>query len=117
MPDAFRVRSTAGFDRLVKSYRKRHKEFIQILADALTILEQDPLDHTRIHHVKKLANVKPGEGQYRLRLGRWRFRYDVADAGHSTVLWIAPRGHVSLKNGAAPTDAPPGPAARRSESR
>jgi mRNA-degrading endonuclease RelE of RelBE toxin-antitoxin system len=80
MPDAFQVRSTARFDRLMKTHRKRHKEFIQILADALTILEQDPLDRTRIHDVKKLANVKAGEGQYRLRLGRWRLRYDVADA-------------------------------------
>jgi mRNA-degrading endonuclease RelE of RelBE toxin-antitoxin system len=77
---AFRVRSTARFDRLEKSHRKRHKEFIEIFADALTILEQDPLGRTRIHQVKKLANVKAGEGQYRLRLGRWRFRYDVEDA-------------------------------------
>jgi hypothetical protein len=42
MPDAFRVRSTARFDRLVKTSRKRHKEFVQILADALAILEEDP---------------------------------------------------------------------------
>jgi mRNA-degrading endonuclease RelE of RelBE toxin-antitoxin system len=80
MPDAFRVRSTARFDRLVKTSRKRHKEFVQILADALAILEEDPLDRKRIHQVKKLANVKAGDGQYRLRLGRWRFRYDVTDA-------------------------------------
>jgi hypothetical protein len=26
---------------------------------------------------KKLQGVKAGEGQYRLRLQRWRFRYDV----------------------------------------
>jgi hypothetical protein len=47
----------------------------------LAILEEDPLDRKRIHQVKKLANVKAGDGQYRLRLGRWRFRYDVTDAG------------------------------------
>jgi len=26
---------------------------------------------------RKLEGVKPGEGQYRLRPGRWRFRYDI----------------------------------------
>ena len=79
MPDAFRVRSTAAFDRLVKAHRKRHREFIQVLADALDILEEDPLDRARTHQVKKLANVKTGDGQYRLRLGRWQFRYDVSE--------------------------------------
>ncbi|MGH6897204.1 MAG: hypothetical protein ACREJ5_11765 [Geminicoccaceae bacterium] len=66
---------------MVKTHRKRHKEFIQIFADALAILEVDPLNRTRTHQVGKLANVKTGAGQYRLRLGRWRFRYDVSDAG------------------------------------
>jgi hypothetical protein len=80
MPETFRVRSTARFDRLVKTYRKRHREFIQIFADALAILEEDPLNRTRAHQVRKLANIKAGDGQYRLRLGRWRFRYDVSGA-------------------------------------
>jgi hypothetical protein len=31
----------------------------------------------RIHNIKKLEGVPSGEGQYRLALGRWRFRYDV----------------------------------------
>jgi hypothetical protein len=80
MPAAFRVRSTARFDRLVKTHRKRHRQFSRILEDALAILEQDPLNRTRTHHIRKLANVGTSEGQYRLRLGRWRFRYDVSDA-------------------------------------
>src|SRR5438034_1358592 len=28
-------------------------------------------------HIRKLEGV-PGEGQYRLSLGRWRFRYDIS---------------------------------------
>ena len=28
-------------------------------------------------NVKKLEGVSPGDGQYRLRLGRFRFRYDI----------------------------------------
>ena len=46
----------------------------------MAILEEDPLNRTRTHQVRKLANVKTGDGQYRLRLDRWRFRYDVSDA-------------------------------------
>ena len=80
MPEAFRVRSTARFDRLVRTYRKRHATFLQVFENALIILEQDPLNRTRAHQIRKLTNVRTGDGQYRLRLGRWRFRYDVLDA-------------------------------------
>lgn len=80
MPAAFLVRSTTRFDRLVKTHGKQHREFSQIFENALAILEEDPLNRTRTHQIRKLANVRTGEGQYRLRLGRWRFRYDVSDA-------------------------------------
>jgi hypothetical protein len=46
----------------------------------LAILEEDPLNRTRAHPIRKLVGIKPGDGQYRLRLGRWRFRYDVSGA-------------------------------------
>jgi mRNA-degrading endonuclease RelE of RelBE toxin-antitoxin system len=80
MAEAFRVQSTRGFDRLIKAHRKRHREFSDLLDNALAILETDPLNNTRRHSIGKLADVKPGDGQYRLRLGRWRFRYDVSGA-------------------------------------
>jgi len=38
----------------------------------------DPYNRTRWHHIKKLEGVAAGEGQYRLSLGRWRFRYDIS---------------------------------------
>jgi hypothetical protein len=75
---AFRVRSTSGFDRQVKTHRKRHGEFADVFDRALASLEQDPLNSTRQHPIGKLSDVKPGAGQYRLRLGRSRFRYDVS---------------------------------------
>ena len=80
MAELFRVQSTSGFDRLTKAHRKRHREFPDLLDQALAILEIDPLNSTRKHSIGKLSDVKPGDGQYRLRLGRWRFRYDVAGA-------------------------------------
>ena len=80
MAKAFRVQSTSGFDRLAKAFRKRHREFPDVFDHAVAILEKDPLNHTRKHPIGKLSHVKPGDGQYRLRLGRWRFRYDVSGA-------------------------------------
>jgi hypothetical protein len=71
MPEAFRVGSTARFDRLAKANLKRHREFAHVFDRALAILEEDPLNSTRKHPVGKLSDVKPGAGQYRLRLGRW----------------------------------------------
>jgi hypothetical protein len=68
MPEEFRVRSSARFDRLLKSHRKRHQDFIQIFEDALAILEQDPLNRTWTHQVRKLANVKAGDGQCRWQM-------------------------------------------------
>jgi hypothetical protein len=78
MAAAFRVRSTGAFDRLAKGHRKRHREFPDRLDQAVAVLENDPLNRTRYHAIAKLADVEPGDGQYRLRLGRWRFRYDVS---------------------------------------
>lgn len=37
----------------------------------------DPYGRIHTHHITKLEDVRPGDGQYRLRLGRFRFRYDI----------------------------------------
>jgi mRNA-degrading endonuclease RelE of RelBE toxin-antitoxin system len=39
----------------------------------------DPYNKNRKYPIKKLQGVPAGEGQYRLRSGRFRFRYDIAD--------------------------------------
>ena len=44
---------------------------------AVAILSVDPYNRSRDHPIRKLESVRHGEGQYRLRLGRWRFRYDI----------------------------------------
>jgi hypothetical protein len=41
------------------------------------ILSADPYNRTRRSHIKKLEGIPSGEGQYRLSLGRWRFRFDI----------------------------------------
>ncbi len=74
---AFSVRTTTHFDRVFKKLARRQPELPVRLASVASILETDPYNRTRAHPIKKLENVPAGKGQYRIRSGRFRFRYDV----------------------------------------
>jgi len=74
----FSVRTTSAFDRQLKKLVKQHRDLIAHFGNAITVLSVDPYNRSRSHDVKKLEEVCAGEGQFRLRLGRYRFRYDVA---------------------------------------
>jgi hypothetical protein len=74
---AFTVRTTPHYDRLSNKLHKSHRDFGAAEKSAAAILSQDPYNRTRGYHIKKLEAVAAGEGQYRLSLGRWRFRYDI----------------------------------------
>lgn len=77
MNSGFSVRTTPRFDRLLRSLSKRHPELPEWYEEAIAILTADPYNRSRSRDIRKLEGVKPGDGQYRLRLGRWRFRYDI----------------------------------------
>lgn len=77
MTSSFSVRTTPRFDRLMKALVKGHADLTDRYAEALAILKADPHNRTRKHQIKKLEGVGQGDGRYRLRLGRWRFRYDI----------------------------------------
>jgi hypothetical protein len=77
MTPPFSVRTTTHFDRLLKALTRRHPELPARYAEAMAILKADPYNRSRAYHIRKLENVELGEGQYRLSLGRWRFRYDI----------------------------------------
>ena len=78
MSSSFVVRTTSRFDRQARALRKRHPGvFTASYEEAITILSEDPYNRRRRHRIKKLEGVRQGDGQYRLRLGRWRFRYDI----------------------------------------
>ena len=74
---SFAVKTTSHFDRLLKKLAPKHPELIERFEEALTILSTDPYNRSRRHAIKKLEDVAAGEGQYRLRSGRFRFRYDI----------------------------------------
>ncbi len=77
MTPPFVVLTSPRFERLFRSLVKRHRELYELRDTVFGILSTDPYNRSRRHPIKKLAGVKHGAGQYRLRLGRWRFRYDV----------------------------------------
>ncbi len=78
MTPRFSVRTVPAFERLLRRLAGEHPEFRGRYAEAIEILEADPHNVGRQHNILKLKGVRPGEGAYRLRLGRFRFRYDIA---------------------------------------
>ena len=79
MPAVFRILSTAAFERNSRKLTRKRPELAIRLNEALDTLEQDPYNTSQGADIKKLAGVKPGEGQWRIRLGSYRLRYDIAD--------------------------------------
>lgn len=84
MTAAFTVRTNSRYDRLAKALQRGHPEFAGYHRSALEILAADPHNLARRHNIKKLEGVKSGDGQYRLALGRLRFRYDIV--GQAVIL-------------------------------
>jgi mRNA-degrading endonuclease RelE of RelBE toxin-antitoxin system len=78
MTSLFAVRAVPQFDRLLRRLAQQHPELAGVFAEALTIVHTDPYNRSRQHDILKLKGVSLGEGgQYRLRRGRFRFRYDI----------------------------------------
>ena len=77
MAPLFAVQTTPRYERLSNKLRKGNRDFGATEKSAVAILTTDPYNQTRRHHIKKLEAVPAGEGQFRLSLGRWRFRYDI----------------------------------------
>ena len=77
MTSSFDVRVTLHFERLLIALVGRHEELTERYTDAIRILKNDPYNRTHRHRIKKLRGTAQGDGQYRISLGRWRFRYDI----------------------------------------
>jgi hypothetical protein len=77
MSGAFVVRTTPHYERLARDLARQQAEFPTRQAEVIEILRADPYNRSRQHNILKLGGVRQGEGQYRLRLRRFRFRYDI----------------------------------------
>jgi mRNA-degrading endonuclease RelE of RelBE toxin-antitoxin system len=76
---AHTVLTTAHFDRLLKKLAPKHPGLVERFDEAITILSLDPHNKSSRYPIKKLHGVPAGEGQYWLRSGRFRFRYDIEE--------------------------------------
>ena len=77
MPHRYRVIVLPGFEREVRRLRTRFPRVYTNLLRAIELLETDPYNLEGQAHLRKLVDVPAGEGQFRLRLGDYRLRYDV----------------------------------------
>ena len=73
----FSVLITPSCLRGIKKLTKTHPELADLAEQAVSMLETDPYNRAGNRDVKKLVDVAPEEGNFRLRLGRWRFRYSI----------------------------------------
>jgi addiction module RelE/StbE family toxin len=73
----FQLIATAGFSRSLKKLTAKHPELVDAYQKVLEVLLVDPSNLTRHHHIKKLTDVKAGDGQWRIRVGDYRLRYDI----------------------------------------
>ncbi|MFZ1081163.1 MAG: type II toxin-antitoxin system RelE/ParE family toxin [Candidatus Kryptoniota bacterium] len=79
MVQSFRVRPTTQFKRELEKLFERQPELTVVVERLNDILKSDPYNRSRQYPIKKLSDVKQGEGQWRIRSGVWRLRYDVFD--------------------------------------
>jgi len=77
MTPPFSVHATPHFERLVRKLHRSHQRTGSTSRARPGDPRNGPAQQKRNHPIRKLEGVKPGEGQYRLRLGRFRFRYDI----------------------------------------
>lgn len=80
MARAFHLVSTSSFERDVRTLTKRNFKLLSQIQSSFDILEEDPHNTSRHYPIKKLVGVKPGQGQWRIRLGNFRLRYDIVGA-------------------------------------
>jgi mRNA-degrading endonuclease RelE of RelBE toxin-antitoxin system len=77
MAGAFRVLTTPAFEREFRAISKRDSALVRTLEELIAILSDDPHNRSGQHQIKKLAGLKPGEGQWRVRWRDYRLRYDI----------------------------------------
>lgn len=73
----FTVHTTPHFDRLLRRLGQRHRDLATLYQRTIEILAEDPQNRTGRYDIIKLKGIAQGQGQWRLALGRWRFRYDM----------------------------------------
>jgi len=77
MTAEFLVLTTSRFDREVKKLVAHHPELPEHYRGIVAALKRDPYNRGHRYLIKKLQGVQAAGSQYRIRSGRFRFRYDI----------------------------------------
>lgn len=77
MPQRYVIRTSSRFLRDARKLLRQHPDLVEVLEDLRTILGEDPYNRAMQHDIKKLTDVKQGQGQWRIRQGDYRLRYDI----------------------------------------
>jgi mRNA-degrading endonuclease RelE of RelBE toxin-antitoxin system len=85
MAGTFRVLSTPAFEREFRTIARKDSALVRALEELIEILGNDPHNRSGRYQIKKLAGLKPGEGQWRVRWRDYRLRYDIF--GSEVVLY------------------------------
>lgn len=85
MSQVFRVLPSTRFERDFEEIYKRNRDIIRKIEPLRIISLHDPYNRSRRYGIKKLRDVPIGEGQYRIRSGKYRLRYDII--GNDVILY------------------------------
>ena len=77
MTPPFTVIATSHFERAFEKLSRNHPALAAAYSRIVSIREADPYNRSRSYDIKKLEGIPKGHGQYRIRAGRFRFRYDI----------------------------------------
>ena len=73
----FVAASSSQFDRQIKKLQQRHADIVASYEESIAVLETDPYNTSRAHPIKKLSDIPFGDGQWRIKIDRYRIRYDI----------------------------------------
>jgi mRNA-degrading endonuclease RelE of RelBE toxin-antitoxin system len=83
--DSFRVLSTPPFERDLRKLSQGWPSVVEAVTELQAILRRDPHNRSGQHKIKKLADYKAGDGQWRIRWKEYRLRYDIV--GSDVILY------------------------------
>lgn len=96
MTTLFKIESTTHFDRLFKKLARQQPELPGYLRTLRSILQTDPYNRSGRHPIKKLNGIPVGNGQYRVRLGRFAFATILKSRQYTlNVVRCAARTHIA----------------------